>query len=58
MHRVLQLGGTLSGEHGIGTEKRAYVGLEIDAETLTLMRAVKKQFDPAGILNPGKHLPD
>ncbi len=55
---VLAYGGTLSGEHGIGTEKRNYVGLEIDADTLGLMRAVKKQFDPAGILNPGKLFPD
>jgi D-lactate dehydrogenase len=55
---VLSFGGTLSGEHGIGTEKRAYVGMEIDANTLALMRAVKKQFDPAGILNPGKLFPD
>jgi D-lactate dehydrogenase len=55
---VLAYGGTLSGEHGIGTEKRAYVGMEIDADTLALMRAVKKQFDPAGILNPGKLFPD
>lgn len=58
MHRVLELGGTLSGEHGIGTEKRNYLGLEIDADTLALMRAVKKQFDPAGLLNPGKLFPD
>lgn len=55
---VLSYGGTLSGEHGIGTEKRNYVGLEIDPDTLALMRAVKKQFDPAGILNPGKLFPD
>ena len=58
MHRVLDLGGTLSGEHGIGTEKRAYVGLEIDTDTLAIMRAIKKQFDPLGILNPGKLFPD
>ena len=55
---VLAYGGTLSGEHGIGTEKRNYVGLEIDTDTLALMRAVKKQFDPASILNPGKLFPD
>lgn len=55
---VLKFGGTLSGEHGIGTEKRAYIGMEIDPVTLSLMRAVKKQFDPADILNPGKLWPD
>ncbi len=55
---VLNLGGTLSGEHGIGTEKRNYVDMEIDADTLAMMRRVKKLFDPAGILNPGKLFPD
>jgi D-lactate dehydrogenase len=55
---VLELGGTLSGEHGVGRSKRAFVGLEIDAETLALMRAIKGVFDPDGILNPGKSLPD
>jgi D-lactate dehydrogenase len=55
---VLELGGTLSGEHGVGRSKRDFVSLEIDAETLALMRAVKRVFDPDGILNPGKSLPD
>lgn len=54
---VLQLEGTLSGEHGVGFEKRAYVGWEVDAPTLALMRAIKRVFDPDGILNPGKTLP-
>ena len=58
LETVLNLGGTLSGEHGIGTEKRAYIGMELDSNMLGLMRAVKKQFDPAGILNPGKLFPD
>jgi D-lactate dehydrogenase len=51
---VLTLGGTLSGEHGIGTEKARFVGLELDATQLALMRTIKSQFDPHGILNPGK----
>jgi D-lactate dehydrogenase len=55
--KTLALGGTLSGEHGIGSEKRAYVPLEIDPSTLSLMALVKQQFDPAGILNPGKLFP-
>ena len=55
---VLRLGGTLSGEHGIGLVKREFVSREIDAVTLQLMRDVKRQFDPMGILNPGKSLPD
>ena len=54
---VLELDGTLSGEHGIGLVKRDYVGLEIDQTALNLMRAIKRQFDPHGILNAGKSLP-
>ena len=51
---VLSLNGTLSGEHGVGLEKRDYVARELDAEALDLMRQIKSVFDPAGILNPGK----
>ncbi|MCU0842936.1 MAG: FAD-binding protein [Thiobacillaceae bacterium] len=55
---VLRLGGSLSGEHGIGSEKRHFLGLEFDPDTLALMRELKAVFDPLGILNPGKKLPD
>ena len=54
---VLSLEGTISGEHGVGLEKRDYVGWEIAADTLAVMREVKRAFDPKGILNPGKCLP-
>jgi D-lactate dehydrogenase len=54
---TLSLEGTLSGEHGIGLAKRDFMPQAIDAPTLTLMRAVKRAFDPDGILNPGKLLP-
>ncbi len=54
---VLELNGTLSGEHGVGSEKRAYVDREIDPVTLQLMRDIKKTFDPNLILNPGKLFP-
>jgi len=54
---VLSLEGTISGEHGVGIEKRDYVGWEIAADTLALMRELKGVFDPKGILNPGKCLP-
>ncbi len=54
---VLSLDGTLSGEHGVGLEKRDYVGRAIDKETLDLMRAIKAQFDPDNILNPDKLFP-
>ena len=55
---TLSLGGTLSGEHGIGTAKRAYMADAFDAPTLAAMRAVKQALDPDGLLNPGKVLPD
>ncbi|MDD5241401.1 MAG: FAD-linked oxidase C-terminal domain-containing protein [Sulfuricella sp.] len=54
---VLKLDGTLSGEHGVGREKRAYVSREIDAPTLELMKQIKRVFDPNQILNPGKLFP-
>jgi D-lactate dehydrogenase len=55
---VLGLGGTLSGEHGIGVVKRAFVEQEIEPASLNLMHAIKQQFDPHQILNPGVGLPD
>ena len=54
---VIKLRGTLSGEHGVGSEKRAFVSKEIDCVTLDLMRDIKKLFDPNNILNPGKLFP-
>jgi D-lactate dehydrogenase len=54
---VLEMDGTISGEHGIGLVKRAWVASELDATSLELMHAIKRQFDPKGILNPGKALP-
>lgn len=54
---VIKLRGTLSGEHGVGSEKRAFVSKEIDCVTLDLMRNIKKLFDPNNILNPGKLFP-
>jgi glycolate oxidase len=58
LESAVAMGGTLSGEHGIGTTKQPYLGLEIPPAEMALMRAVKKVFDPAGILNPGKIFPD
>ncbi len=54
---VLKLDGTLSGEHGVGLEKRDFIDREIDPITLRLMHDIRRQFDPNNILNPGKGLP-
>lgn len=54
---VLQLEGTLSGEHGIGLIKRDYVAKELGTIEIELMRKIKSQFDPNQILNPNKGLP-
>ncbi len=54
---AVALGGTLSGEHGIGIFKREYMTLGVDANALAYMAGVKALFDPNGILNPGKKLP-
>lgn len=50
----VQLGGTLSGEHGIGWVQQPYIGIAIDEKRLDLMRGIKQVFDPHQILNPGK----
>ena len=55
--QVLELGGTLSGEHGVGLVKRDFVAREIDPASLALMQQIRHLFDPHGILNPGKTLP-
>lgn len=55
--KVLQLNGTLSGEHGVGIEKRDFVDREITPNSLQLMRDIKQVFDPNGILNPDKMFP-
>jgi len=54
---VLRLGGTLSGEHGVGISKSAWLAKELDQPTLALMRRIKELFDPQAILNPGKIFP-
>jgi glycolate oxidase len=50
----VKLGGTLSGEHGIGIAKRPYMPIAMKEANLNIMRGIKKVFDPNGILNPGK----
>lgn len=51
---TVKLEGTLSGEHGIGNTKSKYLDLEINEIEMNLMKKIKKLFDPANIMNPGK----
>jgi len=52
--QTIELGGTISGEHGVGVTKAPYMDMEIGAEEIALMKRIKVMFDPKGILNPGK----
>jgi glycolate oxidase len=54
---TLSLGGTISGEHGIGLAKSAYLGMELAHTERRIMQGIKKVFDPTNILNPGKIFP-
>jgi len=51
---ALDLGGTLSGEHGIGVSKQKYMDWQFNKASLSMMQAIKKAVDPNNILNPGK----
>lgn len=53
-----ELGGSISGEHGIGTAKAPFIGMELDRATLDTMRTIKRALDPNNIMNPGKMFPD
>jgi glycolate oxidase len=57
MRTVVALGGTLTGEHGIGVTKAAYLRLEQSEELIMLQQDIKRAFDPKGLLNPGKIFP-
>ena len=52
--KVIQMGGSITGEHGIGITKAPYLDMEIPRPGLDLMSRIKGAFDPQGILNPGK----
>lgn len=54
---TISLGGTISGEHGVGLTKSGYIGMELSKRELEIMRSIKKVFDPTNILNPGKIFP-
>ncbi|HEX2706251.1 MAG TPA: FAD-linked oxidase C-terminal domain-containing protein, partial [Candidatus Lustribacter sp.] len=51
---AMDLGGTITGEHGVGAAKRPYLERRLGADQMALLRRLKSAFDPAGILNPGK----
>ncbi len=51
---ALDLGGTMSGEHGVGIAKAPYIPLEISEKAAEYMKTIKKALDPNNILNPGK----
>jgi len=57
IEETIAIGGTISGEHGIGIEKLKYMPLAFTKSTLTLMQEIKSAFDPNNICNPGKLLP-
>jgi len=54
---ALSLGGTMSGEHGVGLSKAPFIELELSPEQIATMKAVKQALDPNNILNPGKMFP-
>lgn len=53
-HVAMSLGGTITGEHGVGAAKRPWLAARLGEDQLALLRRIKTAFDPAGILNPGK----
>jgi len=54
LRNTVEVGGTISGEHGIGNVKSAFLPLEIPPRELEIMKNIKHLLDPKGILNPGK----
>jgi glycolate oxidase len=55
---TLEMGGTMSGEHGVGLSKSPYIPLELSREQIAAMKAIKHALDPNNILNPGKIFPE
>ena len=55
---AVRLGGTVSGEHGIGMEKRDLMALQFASDDLEAFGRIRDAFDPNGLLNPGKVLPE
>lgn len=57
MRACVEMGGTITGEHGVGLDKRAYMELIFDDDTLACMCSIRRVFDPTGLANPAKILP-
>jgi len=57
LEKCIAVGGTITGEHGVGVEKIDQMCLQFGAAELELFHAVKRAFDPQGLLNPGKAVP-
>ena len=55
---AIELGGTLSGEHGIGTLKAPFMEMELGEIGLDMMKRIKESWDPKNVLNPGKIFPE
>jgi len=55
---TIRLGGTMSGEHGVGVTKAPYLPMELDPAAVATMKAIKRALDPNNILNPGKIFPE
>ncbi len=58
MRICVEAGGTITGEHGVGADKRRYMPLVFSPQELEALRGVKGVFDPAGLCNPGKVVPE
>jgi glycolate oxidase len=54
--KAVELGGTITGEHGVGLAKKSFLARTLDPASLDAMRRLRRAFDPEGILNPGKVL--
>lgn len=54
MHKAVELGGTITGEHGVGLAKAEFISVEHDEVAMDAIRSIKKLFDPNNVLNPGK----
>ena len=56
--KTVEMEGKLTGEHGVGITVKDYLGLQMTADEIGLMKRIKHAFDPKGLLNPGKIFPD